>query len=138
MPEKGVVIVKDHCLGVHRALLGMNVLSVCWEDLFPGGCPTGANRLRTPEDKEWEPVLADCRRISTAMAQKERVDTARAACRYAITIPGCSEALIWAKLPARTYRLEGWVVVEPHEEVLSIEVAHALATVQRGRVPVQV
>lgn len=114
----------------------MNVLSVCWRNLFSASCPTGTRHTRTLEDKDWEPVLADCRRISTAMAHNEHVDTARAACRYAITIPGCSEALIWARLPARTYGLDGWVVVEPHGGSPNIEVARTLA--HRGRVPVRV
>lgn len=29
VPQKGVIIVQDHCLGAHRALLGMNVLADC-------------------------------------------------------------------------------------------------------------
>ncbi|XDV48519.1 hypothetical protein PO909_017918 [Leuciscus waleckii] len=116
----------------------MNVLTVCWRNLFPASCPTGTRHTRTLEDKDWEPVLADCRRISTAMAHNERVDTARAACRYAITIPGCSEALISARLPARTYGMDGWVVVEPHGGSPNIEVVRTLAIAHRGRVPVRV
>ena len=91
VPEKGIVNVKDHCLGAQRALLGMNVLAGCWEDLFQGGSPTRTRPTTTPEDQEWEPVIADCRRIQTALAHQERTDTDRAACRYAITIPVCSE-----------------------------------------------
>lgn len=34
VPERGAVIIRDQCLGAHRALLGMNVISACWEALF--------------------------------------------------------------------------------------------------------
>lgn len=69
---------------------------------------------------------------------EEHEDTVRVSCRYALTIPAQSEAVVWARLPARPYGPNNWVVVEPHGECQEVEVARALATVHRGRVPVRV
>lgn len=138
VPARGVIVVKDHCLGTHKALLGMNVLSACWEDIFQDRGVAGPVRRKTAEDEKWEPVAADCRRISAATSLLERVDTARAACRYAVTIPGGSEAVIWARLPARARGQASWVLIEPHQGAQHVEVARVLATVHRGRIPVRV
>ena len=99
--EKGVVIVRDHCLGTHRALLGRNVISACWEELFKTQ-PT--QTLQPTEGQQWEHIFADCRRIHAAKTQWDQEDTGRVACRYALSIP------------ARAYGPDNWVTVEPHPE----------------------
>ncbi len=33
VPARGIVIVRDGCLGTNQALLGMNVISACWEEV---------------------------------------------------------------------------------------------------------
>lgn len=138
VPAKGVVIVKDHCLGSHKALLGMNVISCCWEELFQQhqGLQPRANTKASVKEG-WENVFADCRRIAAATAQP-RVDTARVACRYALTIPAHSEALVWARLPGHHNYPDNCVLIEPHRDCQSVDVARVLAKVQRGRVPVRV
>ncbi|XP_062386073.1 uncharacterized protein LOC134073108 [Sardina pilchardus] len=138
VPEKGVVVVRNHCLGNHRALLGMNVISGCWEQLFQNRKDQPPRHTHIPEVRDWEHILADCHRIHTARAQGEREDTARVSCRYALAIPAHSEALVWAKVPSRKHGQDVWVVVEPHLECKEVEVARAIATVHRGRVPVRV
>lgn len=133
VPSRGVVVVRDNCLGTHRALLGMNVISDCWEQLF--------QQRSTPlatDTKGWNQVFTDCHRIRTATAQQETVDTARVSCRYALTIPANGEALVWAKLPSRARCRNTWVLVEAHEECQGVEVARVLSKVHRGRVPVRV
>ena len=37
--DKGIVIVKDSCMGTEYGLLGMNVIKDCWEKLFLNGHP---------------------------------------------------------------------------------------------------
>lgn len=54
---------------------------------------------------------------------EEHEDTVRVSCRYALTIPAQSEAVVWARLPARPYGPNNWVVVEPHGECQEVEVA---------------
>ncbi|KAF4116578.1 hypothetical protein G5714_004067 [Onychostoma macrolepis] len=71
VPQKEVVVVRDSCLGAHRALLGMNVITDCWEELFQ------ARPIRTAppaEKREWERIVADCRRVHTASSQGDRED----------------------------------------------------------------
>ncbi|XP_076159467.1 uncharacterized protein LOC143142456 isoform X2 [Alosa pseudoharengus] len=138
VPSRGVVVVRDDCLGTHRALLGMNVIAACWDELFQlKGTPSAMMR-RDADAKEWEQVFTDCHRIQAATTQQETTDTARVSCRYAITIPANSEALVWAKLPSRTRSQNTCVLVEAHEEGQGVEVARALTRVHRGRVPVRV
>lgn len=138
VPEKGAVIVKDQCLGAHRALLGMNVIAACWEALFKDHQSSTAQTRRTADSKKWDHVFADCHRIQSSQAQMEQEDTARVACQYAISIPPRSEAMVLARVPVRNYGPENWVLVEPHGDCANVEVARTLATVRRGRVPVRV
>ncbi|XP_062386494.1 uncharacterized protein LOC134074827 isoform X2 [Sardina pilchardus] len=138
VPARGVVVVRDNCLGSHRALLGMNVIAACWEQLFQHQKTAPTATSRATEEKGWEQIFADCQRIYAAATQQERSDTARVACRFAITIPAHSEALVWAKLPAQTRLADSCVMVEPHGECSGVEVARGLATAHRGRVPVRV
>ncbi|XP_062402234.1 uncharacterized protein LOC134092766 [Sardina pilchardus] len=116
----------------------MNVIASCWEELFPLKSPPSAGSRRTADAKEWEQVFTDCHRIQAATAQQETTDTARVSCRYAISVPANSEALVWAKLPSRTRCQNTCVLVEAHEERQGVEVARALTRVHRGRVPVRV
>lgn len=139
VPEKWVVVVRDQCLGTHKALLGMNVITDCWEELFHQQHGTAAATNCAKSDKRsWEKVFIDCHRIAAMTAQQKKIDTARVACQYALSIPAGSEALVWASLPARPSFVSNCVFIEPHKDCTGIEVARTLATVQRGRVPVRV
>lgn len=77
-------------------------------------------------------MLADCRRIKAAEAQKQQRDVTRVACRYAVTVPAQFEALVWAKLPNQLMHQREYVLVEPHAEMSGIEVARSLSAVQHG------
>lgn len=111
VPQKGILVVQDHCLGTHRALLGMNVIAECWEELFQA---RPVKTIPLAEQQEWRRIVADCRRIQTARVRMDREDTGRVACRYALSIPARSEALVWVRVPQQNYGPEGWVLVEPH------------------------
>ncbi|MGL5209396.1 reverse transcriptase domain-containing protein [Cetobacterium sp.] len=135
VPQKGVVVVRDDCLGSYRALLGMNVISECWEELFQG---RPARAAVTSDGQEWDRVRADCRRVCLAEQQGERESIGRLACRYALSIPARSEAMVWARVPPRLYSPEEGVLVEPYLDGPKVEVARGLATVRRGRVSIKV
>lgn len=77
VPGKGVVIVQDHCLGAHRALLSMNVISACWEELFRTQPSLTPRRMGA---RELDAILADCQRIYASRAQWDHEDTGRVAC----------------------------------------------------------
>ncbi|KAG1960358.1 interleukin-1 receptor accessory protein-like 1-A [Pimephales promelas] len=133
--QKGVVIVRDHCLGNHRALLGMNVILDCWEELFQG---RPARMSPSPAKQDWDRILADCKRVQAANHIEEREDIGRVACRYALSIPAQSETVLWVRVPARPSGSGTCVLVEPHEDCQPVEVAHGLAVVHRGRVSIKV
>ncbi|XP_073713213.1 uncharacterized protein [Misgurnus anguillicaudatus] len=135
VPQKGVIIVQDHCLGTHRALLGMNVLSECWEELFRA---RPVQKIPPAERPQWERVVADCRRVQMAQVRRDREDVGRVACRFALSIPAESEAIVWVQVPSRVVGPEEWVLIEPHGDCQQVEVARGLAAVRRGRVPVKV
>lgn len=135
VPQKGVVIVRDHCLGTHKALLGMNVIADCWEELFQA---RPKKTLPPAERQEWERIEADCRRVHMAKARRSQEGIGRVACRYAVSIPARSEAIVWARVPSHECGSSGWVLVEPHMDCQSVAVAHGLAVVRRGRVPVKI
>lgn len=58
VPTRGIVIVRDGCLGTNQALLGMNVTSACWEEVCQGHQRT-VSALVEPRKKDWETVLAE-------------------------------------------------------------------------------
>nr|XP_055069239.1 uncharacterized protein LOC129450446 [Misgurnus anguillicaudatus] len=135
VPQKGVIIVEDRCLGALRALLGMNVLSECWEEIFqarPGP------RISPTERPKWERVMADCRRVQLNQVRRDREEVGRVMCRFALSIPPRSEAIVWARVPLREANPEEWVLVESHTDCPQVEVARGLAAVHRGRIPVRV
>lgn len=67
VPGKGVIIVKDECLSAERGILGMNVISHCWKELFQGVHPDltvfGATMSREAKG-EWERAFAVCQKVS--------------------------------------------------------------------------
>ena len=135
VPQKGVIIVQDHCLGAHRALLGMNVLADCWEELFRA---RPVSKIPPAERPKWECVVADCRRVQMSQVRREQEEVGRVMCRFALSVPAKSEAVVWARVPPRRVGPEEWVLVEPHVDCPQVEVARGLATVRRGRVPVRI
>lgn len=98
----------------------MNVISDCWEELFRS---RPARTAATSAGQEWDRIRADCRRVCLAEQQGDRESTGRVACRYALSIPAQSEALVGVRLPPRLYSPEDWVMVEPHEDGPKVEVA---------------
>lgn len=114
VPSRGVVIVKDECLGEHRALLGMNVIWGCWDQMFNDRDRLCPNPQVQNFEKEWENVFADCRRIQAAEAKEQWEGTTRVACRHTVTVPAQSEALLWARVSAPS----------PHSDHLSEEQQH--------------
>ena len=136
IPARGIVVVKDECLKNGRALLGMNVLSALWDKVSDqNGC--NSSFPSHPLGKEWNTILADCQRIQKTSSSSDQTGTARVSCRYAVTVPAQSEALLWAKVSHTVTTPNEMVLVEPYGD-LDVEVGRVLTTIQRGRVPVRV
>ena len=138
VPARGIVVVKDDCIGVNKAILGMNVIADCWEELF-NKKNSNLTHSRSPFlSKEWDSVFVDCQRIHAASLQDKWQATARLASRSTVTIPAQSEALVWAKIPPRSSRQRCYGLVEPLGENGGVEVARSLVTVGSGRIPLRV
>ncbi len=130
MPSRGIVIVKDDCLRGHKALMGMNVILNCWEQLFRDPDRLCPNPQVQNFGKEWDNVFADCRRIQAAATREQWEGTARVACRYAVTVPAQSEALLWARVSAPSYLENPCALVEPFGGDVGVEVSRALVTLK--------
>lgn len=101
VPSQGAIVVHDNCLGTRQALLGMNVISDFWEQLFQQKSSPLA-MIEATYAKDWKQVFTDCHRIRTTTNQQDTIDTAWVSCRYALTIPTNGEALVFARLAAET------------------------------------
>ncbi|KAF4116543.1 hypothetical protein G5714_004032 [Onychostoma macrolepis] len=103
----------------------------------------GANGLNIPiSDTNREARVGACRHRLSAVrvtsSQPDREGVGRVACRCAVSIPAQSEAVVWVRLPERAYSPEECVLVEPHWECQTVEVARGLTVARRGRVAVKV
>lgn len=96
MPSHGIVIVKDNCLREHKALMGINVIFGCWEQLFKDPDRLCPNPQVQNFGREWNNVFTECRRVQAATMKEQREGTVRVACCYAVTVPAQSEAPLWA------------------------------------------
>lgn len=91
VPGKGVIIVKDECLNAGRGILGMNVISHFWKELFQGSVHpalTVFGATMSQEAKgEWERAFAVCRRVSQAKnPSEEQVGVARLTCQDPVCV----------------------------------------------------
>lgn len=104
----------------------MNVLSACWEELFQAW---PVQRILPAERPQWERVVADCRRVHMTNVRRDREGVGRVACRFALSVPARSEAIVWARVPPREGGPEDWVLVEPRVDCQQLEEARGLAVV---------
>ena len=68
----GVVIVEDRCMGNDHGLLGMNVITECWEGLSQAGHPgeQAFKSLVAPTAaKAWGRAFAACQRVRVTSAE---------------------------------------------------------------------
>uniref|UniRef100_A0AAV2L2A8 Uncharacterized protein n=1 Tax=Knipowitschia caucasica TaxID=637954 RepID=A0AAV2L2A8_KNICA len=136
VPARGIVVAKDSCVGADKAILGMNVIADCWEELF-NKCQVSSKQSKPLLGREWHSVFADCQRIRTVSSADPWKATARLASRTPVTIPAQSEMTLWAKIPLSSQHWQCEALVEPLGENGGVEVARALVTVGKGRIPVR-
>ncbi|CAL9703600.1 unnamed protein product [Knipowitschia caucasica] len=114
----------------------MNVIADCWEELF-NKYQVSSKQSKPLLGREWHSVFADCQRISTVFSADPWKATARLASRTPVTIPAQSEMTLWAKIPLSSQHWQCEALVEPLGENGGVEVARALVTVGKGRIPVR-
>uniref|UniRef100_A0AAV2KRN3 Uncharacterized protein n=1 Tax=Knipowitschia caucasica TaxID=637954 RepID=A0AAV2KRN3_KNICA len=132
---RGIVVAKDECIGADKAILGMNVITDCWEELFTQ-YKASPKHSTPPLSREWNTVFIDCQRIRAASNAEPW--QARLASRTPVTIPAQSEMTVWAKIPRPSSNQPGCALVEPLGEDGGVGVARALVTVRKARIPVRV
>uniref|UniRef100_A0AAV2K0D1 Uncharacterized protein n=1 Tax=Knipowitschia caucasica TaxID=637954 RepID=A0AAV2K0D1_KNICA len=137
VPARGIVVAKDECIGADKAILGMNVITDCWEELFTQ-YKASPKHSTPPLSREWNTVFIDCQRIRAAANAEPWQATARLASRTPVTIPAQSEMTVWAKIPRPSSNQPGCALVEPLGEDGGVGVARALVTVRKARIPVRV
>uniref|UniRef100_A0AAV2MFS4 Uncharacterized protein n=1 Tax=Knipowitschia caucasica TaxID=637954 RepID=A0AAV2MFS4_KNICA len=137
VPARGIVVAKDECIGADKAILGMNVITDCWEELFTQ-YKASPKHSTPPLSREWNTVFIDCQRIRAASNAEPWQATARLASRTPVTIPAQSEMTVWAKIPRPSSNQPGCALVEPLGEDGGVGVARALVTVRKARIPVGV
>lgn len=142
IPGRGIIIVKDECMGSEQGILGMNVISQCWERLFQSHHP-GLTVFRTTVSPTagdaWEKAFAVCRRMASEELTPTFQGVARLSHQPPVIIPPRSEMILWAGVTDGTHNALGCVMVEaiPGQEE-EWKVARGLATVRAGRVPIRV
>lgn len=104
VPARGIVVVKDDIVGANKAILEMNVIADCWEELF-NGKDSDFIRSRSPVfSKQWNSIFADCQRVHAAASNEKWQVTARLASRSTVTIPAQCETLVWTKIARNSSR----------------------------------
>lgn len=140
LPNKGVVIVNDDCLGTERAILGMNVIAGCWHELMYGlHLGEAAFRAQLPPraDREWGRAFSICRQASMAPPPPFQGQV-RLLKSETIAVPAESEILVWGRTSEGSPSSGRTLLVEPlpqHE--VDWRVGRALVTTRGGYVPVR-
>lgn len=114
VPGKGVVIVEDDCLQSNHGILGMNVISHCWEGLFQGDCPgLAAFKSSIPRQagEAWEKAFQVCR-VRASHPPADFQGTARLQPEDPVTLAPLTETLVWARVPQAAGRPDCCVLVE--------------------------
>lgn len=140
IPGKGVIIVKDECLNSERGILGMNVISHCWKELFQGVHPglTVFGATMSEAKGEWERAFSVCRRVSLAEPPDEQVRVARLTRQDPVYVPPNSEMVLWTHLHGTKIPADFCALVEGPERDDEWQVARTVTRVVRGRLPIRV
>lgn len=140
VPGKGVIIVTDECLNAERGILGMNVISHFWQELFQGVHPglTAFGAAMSQEAKgEWEQAFAVCRKVSLADASPhEQVGVACLTRQDPVYVPANSEMILWTQLHGHENTSDFCALVEGPDR--DWQVARSLVQVVKGRFPIRV
>lgn len=139
LPNKGVFIVNDDCLGAERAILGMNIIADYWQELMYGLYPGEAVfRAQFPPraEREWGRAFAICRQASMGSIPAFQGHV-RLPKSETITVPSDSEIVVWGRTSEGSPASGRTLLVEPliqHDAEWGV--GRALVTTRGGYVPV--
>uniref|UniRef100_A0A1A8L5P6 Gypsy retrotransposon integrase-like protein 1 n=1 Tax=Nothobranchius pienaari TaxID=704102 RepID=A0A1A8L5P6_9TELE len=142
VPEKGVIIVEDDCLGSNKGILGMNIIQAVWSVLTQGSHPGLAafkTTINPPEGQIWTQAFVECRRVATKDPCPPYHGVAKLPPQPPVLIPAHSEMIIWAQVTDGTTNQSCDVLVEPlRDSDTEWCVGKTLATLRGGKVPCKV
>ncbi|MGH0137744.1 UNVERIFIED_CONTAM: hypothetical protein FKN15_053977 [Acipenser sinensis] len=141
IPQRGILVVQDHCLPSTPALLGMNIIQECWEELFQKKQTSKLQGLTCLNDsgrKAWGQVLKVCAKRAGFADKIGRVGFVCTTNRFPLKIPGFSDMLIRGRARAGPGGQDYSCLVEPLVEQQSLLVGRSLNTVENGRLFVRV
>lgn len=144
VPGRGVVIVKDDCISAEYGLLGMNVISECWEGLFSKGHPgQEAFKSTVPPTarKAWEKAFTLCQQVRNTTPLDESGGVARLPRQAPVLVPPESEMVVWADVPPALGRFGCPVLIEDladWTEERGWRVARCIGWVRGGKVALRI
>ncbi|XP_028298751.1 uncharacterized protein LOC114461110 [Gouania willdenowi] len=138
LPEKGVVIVKDECLGPEKGILGMNIIKPLWSILNQSNHPglvVFRTNLPSKEGTVWAQALTECQRVATRDSGPPYESIVRLPKQSPVVIPPESEMIVWMQVVEGT-KNQPLVMVEPlSDNETEFQVARSLVRLEDGRVP---
>uniref|UniRef100_A0A3P9MEE5 Gypsy retrotransposon integrase-like protein 1 n=1 Tax=Oryzias latipes TaxID=8090 RepID=A0A3P9MEE5_ORYLA len=136
IPARGVVIVEDKNCS-HPLIIGMNVVTACWDTLFNWPARHTACPPKLQKQKVWRDAFVTCRRVRATTAGDGCLGFVRLASRHPIKIPPRTELLVQGRAQMGPGGTDYCALVEAGPELPNIGVARTLAVVKSGRVPVR-
>jgi len=137
IPGRGVVVVKDaHC--THPLIIGMNVVTACWNALFKWSGESVSAPPQLTKQRVWRDAFATCRRVEVTTAENGLLGFVRPARRSNIRVPPKSEVLVWGRARMGPRGADYCALVEALPYATNVAVAKTLAVVRNGRVPVRI
>ena len=141
LSDKGVVIVKDSCLGSKCGILGMNIISKCWQQVFEGTHP-GEAAFRTTNNptagEAWAQAFATCRRALVSGPGPYLQGVAKLEPQPPFTLPPEMEVMLWTKVPQGSGHPDCLVMVEDLDDGdREWRVARTLGWLRQGHVAVR-
>lgn len=141
VPQKGVVVVEDDHLQSDYGILGMNVITHCWEALFQNGHPgLSAFKSTVPqrEGRAWERAFQVCQRVQVVGPMAGFQGTARLHPPGSVQIPPQTEMLLWAQVPQAMGHPNCCVVVEDlGGEAKEWRIGRAIVQLRAGKLPLR-
>lgn len=101
VPGKGVIIVKDECLNSEKGILGMNVISHFWKELFQRVHPELTEFVATLSQEakgEWERAFSICQKVPLTDSSNEQVGVVWLTRQDPVYVPPNSETVLWTQL----------------------------------------
>lgn len=136
LPECGFLVIKDQCLTDSEGVLGMNVISQCYEKMDQEK-PLAYLSSSGAEQRAWTTAFQICASQARFAASDGSIGYVRTINRHPIQIPPRSEMLVWGRTKTGVDGRDYQCLVEP-VEVGEVLIARTLSTVHDGRLLIRV